>query len=440
MSDFQEDAGTKTRVFSGIATDLAGCPAKSIRIFCEYRKRKTAGDFIFIGDLIMCKELIAREYVRGVDIIPIENHCRAYNLAISFRKAGQYTLKRLDNGAAAKGHNILAKSIKKESVTKHFDDIPENMRGLVGFWKEVTNTGSEHFIGKIRERKTPVLKGIYVTRFYNANNNNNTISRRAQERQYITFDNSIAGGTDASNPEITVDDFIKSVVKESKFAEANSTIIYGVSQENPVLKNMTKLSRLIDMYNDHKDWHINGIDNIYNCFYTGDYDLHDVIQFDDGNKDSKGKRVDGAIFAIARNLASDISKNPSYGRPKSLEFNVIRHGAQCGYFYYAINRLENLNLGLLRADLPVAMCNRGVWSIISQEKDLQNFYEANVKEKINVVWLSDEEKGLFVPKLQRYIAIISSTKGTEGSEKILAYIQKAIAEKNPPKGASASAE
>lgn len=372
----------------------------------------------------MCRESIAKEFVRSVDMVPIARHCKDHNLAVSFRKAGQYTLIQLDNGAAAKGHNILAKSIKEESVREHFTDIPENIRGLVGYWEDVTDDSTELFIGNRRDGKTPVLKGIYITQFYNDNKSGNTISHKAKARQNITFDDS-SGDTGAGGSAITVDDFIKSVVKEDKVREALSV---GVAEGNPALKNMTKLSYFIEMYNDKKEWHFNPrIENIYSCFYTGDYDLHDIIQFTDTSAGSKGRRIEKTDFAIVRNLASDISNNASYGRPKSMEFNVIRHGPQCGYFCYAINRLEGivpgLSLGLLRADLPVAMCNRGVWSIISQWEDLKTFYETNVGQDIHVVWMSDGNEGKFVPKLERYIAIKSLAKGIVGDDTILAKIE-----------------
>jgi insecticidal toxin complex protein TccC len=47
---------------------------------------------------------------------PIESAAREKNAILSFRESGTYTIDVLNKGAAAKGHNILEKTIKDKSV------------------------------------------------------------------------------------------------------------------------------------------------------------------------------------------------------------------------------------------------------------------------------------------------------------------------------------
>jgi hypothetical protein len=332
---------------------------------------------------------IKESFVRDVDMESIAEHCKhtgTNGLAISFREAGADTLEKLNKGAAAKGHNILEKSIKEKSMGNNFKNIPSQIRGLIGHWVPKTKGVEDELDGEKDSR----LEGIYVTQHYNDNNNKNTISTWAPKVKFITLKQTVGAG---AKDEITVDDFIKSLDKDpAKY----------VSDGASKLNNLKKLATFIENNESgvvfvHKENKKTKIDNIYHCFYTGDYDLHDIINFNSQQTDKSGKgvRFNSVDFATVTNLAKAIADGSGYGRKITREFNVIRHGPQCGYYYYCSNRFEHLIVALLQADLPIAMCNKGIWSIIGMGKELEeeekfkeieDFYYKYVEGGINGIW------------------------------------------------------
>lgn len=88
----------------------------------------------------MDKDTDFAEFIMLKDKDAITRYCRDHHFAISFRRAGRYTVDKLQRGAAAKGHHILEKSIKEKSIDSPslFPFIPQELRGLVGYWDSGT--------------------------------------------------------------------------------------------------------------------------------------------------------------------------------------------------------------------------------------------------------------------------------------------------------------
>ncbi|EHM5975103.1 hypothetical protein KGR64_004730, partial [Escherichia coli] len=61
---------------------------------------------------------VASSFVWAGHMTAIETAARKGRFAVSFRAAGKYTLEAIAKGAAAKGHNILEKTIKPSSIEK----------------------------------------------------------------------------------------------------------------------------------------------------------------------------------------------------------------------------------------------------------------------------------------------------------------------------------
>lgn len=88
------------------------------------------------------------EFVTEQHMAAMENASRTGNFAGSFRSAGGPTLDALNQGAAAKGHNILEKTIKKASVEKAYGAAEsgnilqlardKGLIGMVGRWDKET--------------------------------------------------------------------------------------------------------------------------------------------------------------------------------------------------------------------------------------------------------------------------------------------------------------
>ncbi|WP_028944759.1 hypothetical protein [Pseudomonas vranovensis] len=93
---------------------------------------------------IATKARVAREFISIKHMSAIERASTKGNFAISFRSAGVATIKALENGAAAKGHNILEKTIKESSLAKYYPAArarellqvlrQAGLEGYVGHW------------------------------------------------------------------------------------------------------------------------------------------------------------------------------------------------------------------------------------------------------------------------------------------------------------------
>lgn len=97
------------------------------------------------------RQRVAREFILEKHMEAIERASIKGNFAISFRSAGRATLLALERGAAAKGHNILEKTIKHSSLTKAYSKaraeelLPQlraaGLEGYVGHWNHTGLVG-----------------------------------------------------------------------------------------------------------------------------------------------------------------------------------------------------------------------------------------------------------------------------------------------------------
>ncbi|MHC8346661.1 RHS repeat-associated core domain-containing protein [Pseudomonas sp. RT6P73] len=86
-----------------------------------------------------CK--VSDKYICANHMEPLAEASKAGNFAVSFRKAGAATLRALQEGAAAKGHNILGKTIKDSSLEAAYSERAPDIL------KKVQGAGIEGFVG-----------------------------------------------------------------------------------------------------------------------------------------------------------------------------------------------------------------------------------------------------------------------------------------------------
>jgi insecticidal toxin complex protein TccC len=101
------------------------------------------------------KNRISDEFVWSGHMKALEDASRKGNFAVSFRSAGRATLDALAKGAAAKGHNILEKTIKKSSIENTYG-AEKAPRVLA----EVKSAGIEGYVGHWSKTE---LVGIYLS-------------------------------------------------------------------------------------------------------------------------------------------------------------------------------------------------------------------------------------------------------------------------------------
>ncbi len=101
---------------------------------------------------------------------PLEKASLKGNFAVSFRKAGRQTLQALAEGAGAKPHSILEKTIKPSSLEKYYPqnhlDIGEKIKeqgieGLVGHWDEREGLTGIYLTGDIDVGTLLIRKGSH---------------------------------------------------------------------------------------------------------------------------------------------------------------------------------------------------------------------------------------------------------------------------------------
>lgn len=89
--------------------------------------------------------MIEKEFICKSHMDAIADASQHRKFMVSFRSAGEETLKRLETGAAAKGHDILEKTIKESSLKKAYGEQADevynklkeaNLTGYVGHWDE----------------------------------------------------------------------------------------------------------------------------------------------------------------------------------------------------------------------------------------------------------------------------------------------------------------
>ncbi|CAQ85425.1 Putative Insecticial toxin [Photorhabdus asymbiotica] len=103
------------------------------------------------------RQQVKREFIWEGHMKEIEEASRLGNFAVSFRAAGGPTLRALGKGAAAKGHDILEKTIKPGSINKAY---PKDEASDV--IKKVQEAGIEGYVGHW-DKKTGRLLGIYMS-------------------------------------------------------------------------------------------------------------------------------------------------------------------------------------------------------------------------------------------------------------------------------------
>jgi insecticidal toxin complex protein TccC len=117
--------------------------------------------------------------------------------------------------------------------------------------------------------------------------------------------------------------------------------------------------------------------------YTGDYDMHDVIQ----SRQGKGivPRSGSSEEAQVMNLINHAIAELDFARPfDNTPMNVIRHGPQVNFvshmWSHEFDKVRQDN-GYLEAvarpgPFPIAMVHQGQWSIIESTRELFDFYGA----------------------------------------------------------------
>ena len=134
---------------------------------------------------------ISKEFISRKHINAIERASTKGNFAISFRSAGQATILALEAGAAAKGHDILEKTIKEGSLAKFYPPTrarelllalrQAGLEGYVGHWNN-TGLAGVYLSGELEEDKS-----IHMIDVNNLDQSLNSLKQRHSDWQRKAF-------------------------------------------------------------------------------------------------------------------------------------------------------------------------------------------------------------------------------------------------------------
>lgn len=258
---------------------------------------------------------ISKTFVLDRHLKAIGVMAQKFKFAVSIRESGASTLRCLALGAAAKGHDILEKTIKESSIQSAYpgraSEIMERLiraqvDGYVGHWDP--NSGR--------------LLGIYV----------------GPEAQDAT-----------NNPDLAAN-----------------------LKKTPDGKNYFP----IDL--EHLEVSLQSLkaaENWQAIPFTGDYDLHDLLRF--GTHNGPVTQGSEEELKLLTNLNSAIEAIDPDSRPNdSKHKNVVQHGPQYNFVAH-MNAEERVHLlvgTVAKPSFPLAMCDRGEWSIVENLSQLKAFY------------------------------------------------------------------
>jgi insecticidal toxin complex protein TccC len=251
------------------------------------------------------RQMVGETYVHPLHMPAFEKVSKEHNIAVSIRESGSYTIKALGEGAAAKGHNILEKTIKPASLKAAYGDGAEAMLA------QAENSG---LVGRVGQWGRDGVRGLYAR---------NSIS--------------------------------------------DEDVSYSVNLQRPIEH------ELLDAWVRFK----------VVTPYTGDYDMHDIIQIRGGRGTVPG--AGGSEEAHVMDSINHAIAELDPARPfHNTSMNMIRHGPQVNFvshmWRHELDKVKQDN-GYLEAvarpgPFPIAMVYQGQWSIIESSRELFDFYKS----------------------------------------------------------------
>ena len=277
-------------------------------------------------ETIISKTFVLDRHIKAIGLIS-----KKFNIAVSIRESGASTLRCLALGAAAKGHDILEKTLKDSSVRSAYGDRAEEIMarvkaakidGYVGHWAPDGHG----------------LIGIYV----------GPEARDESQRPGLAAHlKTTADGKDYYP--IDIDDL-----------EGSLKTLKGTA-----------------------DWP--------SIPFTGDYDLHDLLNL--GSTRGPVTQGSGEEEKILTSVNAGVCAVDDESRPPHLKHkNVVQHGPQYNFVAHmaAEERVHLLPGAVAKPSFPLAMCDRGDWSVISNLEELKAFYNER-KLNLKASWVNSDD-------------------------------------------------
>ncbi|HBC0813175.1 TPA: hypothetical protein IHN84_004778, partial [Escherichia coli] len=248
--------------------------------------------------------------------------------AVSFRAAGEYTLEAIAKGAAAKGHNILEKTIKPSSIEKVYGEMAKEK------WNMLKQAGLTGYVGHWERNE---LKGIYMSSCHSLDNFAQYHIYPIDMRTQATLDKSIDSLRLSKNWEVQL--------FTGDYDTHDMITFRGAGRPRSVLVNSMEEKMIINAIN----MEISKIDP-HRPFNSVEYN---VVRH--------GPQVNFSSYMLAHESQNVVDNNGFLG-------SVARPG-----------------------EFPIAMCDRGTWEIICNLRELTDFYDS-IGARIKETWIENGER------------------------------------------------
>jgi hypothetical protein len=348
----------------------------------------------FKNDALVVKEFVTAEHKQA-----IATYCKKNNVILSVRDTGNLSLQRINEGAKAKPHTILEKSIKESSLATAHPEAAKalkngekldgtlmiegvslnDLKGFVGHWDKRTSK----LLGvRVDKRDTKPKTSAKVAR------GSGTGNKESEHTHDLLLLQSYLEGKDTDSPYIPLKKF-----EEFKKAFGGKWTHY---------------------------------------LYTGDYDLHEVYKHNktllEGSRE-KARLLTGINTQIARNQGKNglplrkgkieaHEKTVKIGQgssarevPASLlhteagsDYAMIQHGDQMGYITNQLhegrlkeetrdNKAQLVEVVAQESPGPLAWCVRGEWYVTKNKDEHQEFRRA-VSVTASSGWLKKSQDAI----------------------------------------------
>ncbi|EER6165008.1 hypothetical protein F3O03_004503, partial [Escherichia coli] len=271
---------------------------------------------------------VASSFVWAGHMTAIEIAARKGRFAVSFRAAGKYTLAAIAKGAAAKGHNILEKTIKPRTIEKVYGEMAKEK------WNMLKQAGLTGYVGHWERNE---LKGIYMSSCHSLDNLVQSYIYPIDMRTQATLNKSIDSLRLSKNWEMQL--------FTGDYDTHDMITFRGAGRPRSVLVNSMEEKMIINAIN----MEISKIDP-RRPFNSVEYN---VVRH--------GPQVNFSSYMLAHEPQNVIDNNGFLG-------SVARPG-----------------------EFPIAMCDRGTWQIIYNIGELTAFYNS-IGARIKETWIENGER------------------------------------------------
>ncbi|WP_246793490.1 hypothetical protein [Burkholderia perseverans] len=145
---------------------------------------------------------------------------------------------------------------------------------------------------------------------------------------------------------------------------------------------------------------------------TGDYDMHDAINL----SGTRGPLVEGQELSLISGINCAVGAVDARRPFDQPALGVVQHGPQYNYLAHMRNREPGARIDerVTAPSLPVAMCDRGRWSIIRTEAELSRFYsDHGIRGKSG--WTGSQGSGTSSRESSRRGSLADATESRRGS-------------------------